>query len=170
MSRTKIISDWYKQYNHDVYNFLIYYTGRNDPEDLVQEVFIKALKGIKRFDGKSSPKTWLFSIARNVAIDEARKRKRKAADQAVPIDDHYEIGHIDTPESIFQKDEEKQELYNLICTLKKSYQEVIMLRAIQDLSVDETASVLNWSNQKVRTTYSRALKALKEAQGGKQDE
>ncbi|WP_017186912.1 RNA polymerase sigma factor [Alkalibacillus haloalkaliphilus] len=170
MSRKEIVSDWFYQYKHDVYNFLVYYTGKRDPEDLVQEVFIKAIKGLNKFDGKSSPKTWLFSIARNVAIDDIRKNKRRGMDQNVDLDEAYNIGHHVTPDAIVQEDEEKQQLYRAINSLKSNYREVIILRAIKELNVSETASVLNWSNQKVRTTYSRALKALGEVQGGFQNE
>ncbi|GEN45556.1 RNA polymerase sigma factor [Alkalibacillus haloalkaliphilus] len=170
MSRKEIVSDWFYQYNHDVYNFLVYYTGKRDPEDLVQEVFIKAIKGLDKFDGKSSPKTWLFSIARNVAIDDIRKNKRRGMDQNVDLDEAYNVGHHVTPDAIVQEDEEKQQLYRAINSLKSNYREVIILRAIKELNVSETASVLNWSNQKVRTTYSRALKALGEVQGGFQNE
>ncbi|MDV2582798.1 RNA polymerase sigma factor [Alkalibacillus haloalkaliphilus] len=170
MSRKEIVSDWFYQYNHDVYNFLVYYTGKRDPEDLVQEVFIKAIKGLDKFDGKSSPKTWLFSIARNVAIDDIRKNKRRGMDQNVDLDEAYNVGHHVTPDTVVQENEEKQQLYQAINSLKSNYREVIILRAIKELNVSETASVLNWSNQKVRTTYSRALKALGEVQGGFQNE
>ncbi|WP_411955234.1 RNA polymerase sigma factor [Alkalibacillus sp. S2W] len=166
MSKQEIVSDWFYQYNHDVYHFLVYYTGRRDPEDLVQEVFIKALKGLDKFSGDSSPKTWLFSIARNVAIDEIRKQKRRGSDQQVNLDEAYNIGHNETPDQLVLIDERHQELYNAIHQLKSSYKDVVMLRGIKELSVDETAKVLNWSNQKVRTTYSRALKALGQIQGG----
>ncbi|WP_188208265.1 RNA polymerase sigma factor [Alkalibacillus aidingensis] len=170
MSRKEIVSDWFYQYNQDVYNFLIYYTGRTDVEDLVQEVFIKAIKGLDKFDGRSSPKTWLFSIARNVAIDEIRKNKRRGHDQNVALEDAIGLGHHNTPESIISNDESKRELYDSINSLKNNYREVLILRAIKELSINETASVLDWSNQKVRTTYSRALKALGKVQGGFQNE
>ncbi|MFC0476288.1 RNA polymerase sigma factor [Robertmurraya beringensis] len=70
------ISEWFYLYNKDIYYFLVYYIGSSDVEDLVQEVFIRAIKGYDTFQQKSSPKTWLFSIARHVGMDEMRKRKR----------------------------------------------------------------------------------------------
>jgi RNA polymerase sigma-70 factor (ECF subfamily) len=49
--------------------------SREQAEDLVQEVYIRVLKSYQNFKGESSEKTWLFAIARNVAIDFFRKQK-----------------------------------------------------------------------------------------------
>ncbi len=59
------ISQWFYDYNHDIYHFLLYYVGSGDIEDLVQEVFIRAIRGLDSYRGASNPKTWLLSIARN---------------------------------------------------------------------------------------------------------
>ncbi|MGD6774653.1 RNA polymerase sigma factor [Sutcliffiella horikoshii] len=71
------ITDWFQEYHNDIYNFLIYYTGSMDVEDFVQETFLKAVRNIHKFKGESNPRTWLISIARNVAIDESRKRRKE---------------------------------------------------------------------------------------------
>lgn len=73
------ISEWFYLYSNDVYNFLVYYTCTTDVEDLVQEVFIKAGRGLHSYKNQASPKTWLFTIARNTAIDEARKKRQRLA-------------------------------------------------------------------------------------------
>ncbi|TFB15103.1 RNA polymerase sigma factor [Filobacillus milosensis] len=170
MRRSEIISDWYQQYHNDVYNFLVYYTGKLDTEDLVQEVFIKALHGIGGFNGESNPKTWLFSIARNVAVDEARKRKRRGMDQTVTLENSPEPPNYQTPDTILQNNERKRQIYECIQSLKSNYKEVLILRGIKELNVAETASVLGWTESKVKTTYSRAIKALRLKQGGLHDE
>ncbi|MFC0472450.1 sigma-70 family RNA polymerase sigma factor [Halalkalibacter kiskunsagensis] len=74
MSSHNKISDWFYQYSNDIYHYLLYRFGSTDVEDLVQEVFIRAMMGYDSFRSDSSPKTWLFTIARNVAIDENRKK------------------------------------------------------------------------------------------------
>ncbi|GEL78490.1 RNA polymerase sigma factor [Tenuibacillus multivorans] len=170
MRRSEIISEWFQQYHQDVYNFLVYYTGKLDTEDLVQEVFIKALNGIDRFDGRSSPKTWLFSIARNVAVDESRKQKRRGSGRTVTLDKAPEVRSDRSPEDILQDHELKRQLYESIQSLKSNYREVLILRGIKDLTVAETAAVLGWSESKVKTTYSRAIKTLRMKQGGTRDE
>ncbi|RPF52171.1 RNA polymerase sigma factor [Aquisalibacillus elongatus] len=166
MRKSEIISDWFQNYHQDVYNFLVYYTGRRDCEDLVQEVFIKALRGLDHFNGQSNPKTWLFSIARNVAIDESRKLKRRGLDRTSPLEESPEPSTVKTPDDFLQEQETQQQLYQMIEKLRDSYRDVLVLRGIKDLSVYETACVLGWSESKVKTTYLRAKKALQAMQGG----
>ncbi|OCA83072.1 RNA polymerase [Bacillus sp. FJAT-27225] len=166
MSRKEIISEWFHMYSHDVFNFLIYYTGKRDVEDLVQETFIKALKGLDSFNYNASPKTWLFTIARNVAIDEARKKKNRIWETITKLDKRHEGISGDTPETIFEGNEQAQELLTAIQKLKQNYRDVVILRGIKEMSVAETAEILDWTPDMVRTNYHRALKALRNQKGG----
>lgn len=166
MSKSKIISEWFQTYSHDIYNFLVYYTNKVDVEDMVQDVFIKAINGMDTYRNDSSPKTWLFSIARNLAIDEARKRKTKGRKIVELMNEKKnDLHYNETPESIYQRNEMKKEIYLSINSLKRNYRDVVVLRGIQELSVMETAEVLNWSTDKVRTTYYRALNSLRKKGG-----
>ena len=71
-----VFDELYQKYHQDVFQFLFYMVrNKEHAEDLVQEVYIRVFKSHQRFEGKSSEKTWLFSIARNVAIDFFRKQK-----------------------------------------------------------------------------------------------
>lgn len=153
------ISDWFQQYSNDLYQFLIYYLGSTDVEDLVQEVFIRAIKKMDSFEEKSSPKTWLFSIARHIAIDEMR-RKQRARIKNLILMGNQETQETKTPESLLNLNETNKDLYNAIQQLKKNYRDVIILRGIKELSVEETAEILNWKEVKVRLTFHRAIKAL----------
>ena len=68
--------DYTDTYHQDVFNFLYYLVkNRTAAEDLSHEVYVRVLKSYERFEGKSSEKTWLFSIAKNVAIDYFRKKQ-----------------------------------------------------------------------------------------------
>ncbi|WP_102028564.1 RNA polymerase sigma factor [Salirhabdus sp. Marseille-P4669] len=160
MSSNKI-SDWFFQYNKDIYHFLLYYVGSGDIEDLVQEVFIRAIKGFDDYQWESSPKTWLFSIARNVGRDEIRKRARKRfrMNKDNFLSYHESTSEM-TPEKVLQLNEKNKQLYKAIRSLKSNYRDVIILRAIKEQSVSETAAILNWNENKVRITYHRALKTL----------
>ncbi|MEH7248608.1 RNA polymerase sigma factor [Neobacillus niacini] len=161
---TNKISEWFYLYNKDIYHFLVYYIGSSDVEDLVQEVFIRAIKGFDTYQKKSSPKTWLFSIARHVGIDEMRKRSRLRKKQMIwSMDEQTEK---ETPEEILQLNENNRLLYQSIQSLKANYRDVIILRGIKEFSVSETAAILNWNENKVRITYHRALKTLQKSIGG----
>ncbi|RDI45656.1 RNA polymerase sigma factor [Falsibacillus pallidus] len=157
------IESWFHDYHQDIYNFLIYYVGSTDVEDMLQEVFIRALKGIHTFRGDSNPKTWLFSIARNIAVDV--KRKEKSDFQKVSaLQNQIDVGnvHAATPEEAFELDQRKSELIAAIRTLKQNYQDVIFLRALKEFSIEETAEILGWKTNKVSVTYHRAIKTLRD--------
>ncbi|WP_047983068.1 RNA polymerase sigma factor [Ornithinibacillus californiensis] len=162
MSHNEIISDWFERYGNDIYHFLIYRIGPSDAEDLLQEVFIKALKGFNGFKETSTPKTWLFSIARNLAIDESRKKKSKKYADTVPLDPANEPKTDTSPETILDLNENTKAIYECIQQLKPNYQDVIILRGIKELSVQETANILKWSESKVKSTHHRAKTALQE--------
>lgn len=154
-----LIAKWFDAYSDDIYKFLVYYLSTPDVEDIVQEVFIKAIDRIDSFRGDSSPKTWLISIARNTAIDNARKKKSRDWRKLIDVYGHQ----TDTsPEEQQMTLESKLELHHAITKLKQNYRDVVVLRSIEELSVAETARILKWSETKVRVTFHRALKNLKD--------
>lgn len=154
----------YQKYHQDLYRFLFYMVKNKElAEDLVQEVYIRVLKAYDRFEGKSSEKTWLFSIAKNVAIDHFRKQKgwkqwllEKLDFSAAQVRDQMPL-----PEELAQQKETIQRMYECLdqCTVDQKM--VIILRYIHELSISETAEVLSWTESKVKTTQHRAIKALK---------
>lgn len=153
------INEWFYQYSNDIYQYLIYYLGSSDVEDLVQEVFIRAIKNLASFEEKSSPKTWLISIARNVGIDEIRRKQRLKMKNLILMQSQ-EMNDFNTPERFLDLSETNKDLYRAIGQLKKNYRDVIILRGIKELSIEETAEILNWREEKVRLTFHRAIKAL----------
>ncbi|WJQ82584.1 RNA polymerase sigma factor [Brevibacillus brevis] len=151
------IEQWFLTYSQDVYRFLVYYTGRADIDDLVQETFIRALKSMQGTEVEN-PKTWLFAIARNVAIDE--RRKAKLISWLPDIFLQHLVSQDKTPEESLMLSENKRLLYEMINQLKSSYRDVLILRGIKGLSSKETAEVLGWTEAKVNLTLHRAMKAI----------
>ncbi|WP_407268526.1 RNA polymerase sigma factor [Radiobacillus sp. PE A8.2] len=155
----KQILEWYEIYSAPIYRYILLMIGDHEQaKDLTHDTFLKAYSSNSDFQGMTSDKNWLYRIARNVAIDYMRKRK--------PIRFLVEsIGSLPSPdgcpESIIQLVEDQTQLFRSLRKLKRSYQEVIILRKIQELSIQETAEVLNWKESKVKTTLFRALSALK---------
>jgi RNA polymerase sigma-70 factor, ECF subfamily len=159
-----VFEELYQKYHHDVFQFLFYMVrNKEQAEDLVQEVYIRVFKSHHRFEGKSSEKTWLFSIARNVAIDSFRKQKgwkgrllEKFDWSTSQVKDEYPI-----PEEITIQKEEIKWIYQCLDHCTVDQRSVVILRFLNDLSITETAQALGWTESKVKTTQHRALKVLK---------
>jgi RNA polymerase sigma-70 factor, ECF subfamily len=160
----EIFNDLYKKYHHDLFNFLFYMVhNREQAEDLVQEVYIRVLKSFQHFKGESSEKTWLFAIARNVAIDSFRKQKgwkERMQDKFDFQELQLRDGGLLPEEMAFQK-EETQLIDRCLEKCSIDHRSVIIFRYIQELSISETAQVLGWKESKVKTTQHRAIKQLR---------
>lgn len=154
----------YDNYHQDIFQFLYYIVkNREIAEDLVQEVYIKVIKSYHRFEGRSSEKTWLFSIARHVAIDHFRKQKtlRKRILEKFDIEKASLVDEKSLPDEIAIEREEIQLLYKALDKCNMNQRTVLILRFLKDLSIAETAEVLGWTESKVKTTQHRAMKILK---------
>ncbi|EWG10797.1 RNA polymerase sigma factor SigX [Cytobacillus firmus] len=159
-----VFDELYKKYHQDVFQFLFYMVKNKElAEDLVQEVYIRVLKSYERFEGKSSEKTWLFSIARNVAIDSFRKQKgwKQKIMEKFDWSTQQVKDDLPLPEEIAVQREEIQMIYRCLdlCTIDQRL--VIIMRYIHELTIIETADSLGWTESKVKTTQHRALKVLK---------
>jgi RNA polymerase sigma-70 factor (ECF subfamily) len=152
------IEKWFIQYEKDITNYLVYYTGSQDVEDLVQETFLRAIPAFKNFRDESAPKTWLISIARNTAMDLFRKKslwqrlRSQLQKQSVMMEPHVEEKLL--------KQAEYAQLYEAINELRPNYRDVILLRGIAELTSKEAGQVLGWTENQVNVTFLRAIKKL----------
>ncbi|MEO4053267.1 RNA polymerase sigma factor SigX [Solibacillus sp. CAU 1738] len=154
----------YDDYHQDVFQFLIYLVkNRSVAEDLSHEVYVRVLRSYDRFQGNSSEKTWLFSIAKNVAIDYFRKnivRERHAFD-TFDWEREQLVSTMPTPEQFLEMSEEMHELLEALEHCTGDQKMVIVMRYFQELSILETAEILGWTEGKVKTTQHRAIKSLR---------
>ncbi|MGD6831329.1 RNA polymerase sigma factor [Sutcliffiella halmapala] len=153
------LREWYHQYSDDIFRYILMMTGDQErAKDLTHDTFLKAYHSLSSFKGETSDKNWLYRIARNVTIDDMRKRKplRYLLDSFASLASHDPL-----PETVAQLGEREEELYRALQAIKRSYREVIILRKIKDLTIKETAEVLNWNENKVKVTLFRGLEALK---------
>ncbi|MFC7320733.1 RNA polymerase sigma factor SigX [Halobacillus campisalis] len=157
---------FYDKYHNDLYQYVFYMVkNRHVTEDLVQDIYIKVLRSYENFDGKSTEKTWLFSIARHVTIDYFRKqgRTRKRFMEFFNWNDNEEIlrDKESLPEELMEKNEQSRRIYHGLDQCTTDQKNVIILRFIQGMSIHETAETLGFSESKVKTTQHRGLKVLK---------
>lgn len=159
-----VFHDLYEKYHQEIYQFIFYMTkNRETAEDLVQEVYIRVMKAYDRFEGKSSEKTWMYSIARNVTIDYFRKQRgwKDKVFSNFDWDKKVIKDNRPVPEEVVILHDNVQEIYQCLNRCTVNQKAVIILRYIQAMSISETADVLDWSESKVKTTQHRALKAIK---------
>ena len=157
-----------KKYLKDVYSFAYHFSSNKaEAEDITQETFVKVWKNIKKFDGERSFKTWIFSIAKNTAIDYFRKKK------SVPFSflDNEETGtefadtvRDETPlqDELAELSMMKDKLDVAIKRLPEIYKNIIFLRYSEDLTFEEISEVYGESINTVKSRYRRGMIALKE--------
>ncbi|WP_148347700.1 RNA polymerase sigma factor [Bacillus rubiinfantis] len=163
-NRQELLMDWYEQYYDDIYRFILYMIGDDHCcEDLVHDTFVRAYMGSGTFEQRSSIKTWLFSIAKFVVIDEIRKRQRKKL-FTFGLVPHNIADRVNLERQIEQRELILQ-LMRQIQELKTEYRLVVILKKIEECSTKEIADILNWSETKVRKTLSRALHSLRKMNG-----
>ncbi|QSO48750.1 RNA polymerase sigma factor [Alicyclobacillus mengziensis] len=146
------IESLYEMYAHDVYRFARYTLGDSMvASDVVQEVFLRAIRSWQKFRNDANRKTWLLAIARNYMYDYLRQKKKWEMSE-----EHPEPFVRDPTFSV----DNTLALEDSLMALKKTYRQVFVLRHIEDLSVSQTAKILGWSESKVRTTDYRAVRKL----------
>lgn len=145
----------------------------NDPalaEDVVQEALLNALKGLERFEKKSSLKTWLHRITVNAALSKLRKRKRLAEqsiEELLPEFDRYDCRierpwtHFASVQELTENAETRAHVSDSIRSLPDPYRIVLQLRDIEGYDTGETAQLLEISEANVKVRLHRARAALK---------
>lgn len=147
-------NELYKLYSKELYKYFLYQVTNIDiAEELLQETFFQAFKSINSFNGKSSVKTWLYGVARNVYLKSLRKKDKF---YKVNIDDIEIECTKETPAVIYEKKEEIKELYLKINKLEEAHRQVLILRAINNLSFREIGMILNKNENWARVTFHRA--------------
>lgn len=145
-----------------------------EAQDVVQETYLRAFSTLTSFRGASALGTWLARIAINVALDVQRR-----SGHAVQLDDTQDLDtepameHMmafnapadDAPDTQAERSQMRALLQRAINSLPVIYRSVFILRAVEEMSVDETASCLQVSEAVVKTRYLRARSMLRDALG-----
>ena len=130
-----------------------------DAEDVVQDVFVKLCLKKPRYRDSASFKTWLYTIARNKALDFLRKKNAHDAPEA--IDDADLADEEAAVEESYLQQEKQQLVREAMRALKPEYAQVLFLTYFEDLSNQQTAKIMKRSVHSVETLNYRARKALK---------
>jgi RNA polymerase sigma-70 factor, ECF subfamily len=155
-----------EKYQYRLIRYLIYLLGRRDGvDDLVQETWLRVLERGFSYDGRSRFEPWLFTVARNLAIDQTRKRQTLSLDSG----DDEESGNGATryasngpsPFTLAARTEDAERLALAMQTLAPVYREALVLRFQEDLSLQEISAVVGASVSTVASRIYRGLAALR---------
>lgn len=162
----KIIID---RYTSSLYNFSARLTSRNDAADIVQEVFIKTWKNIRRFNPqKASFKTWIFTITKNTITDFLRKKRNILFSDMEKVSDENTNSFAESieaeevlPDLALQKLEDAQFLNKTLEKLRLEYREVLILHYQEEMTFDEIGKILKKSLNTIKSQHRRALIELR---------
>lgn len=156
------------RFQNRIYSFCYQFFRNPDlASDLAQETFLRAYRYIKKYDPDKKFSTWIYSIAKNICIDEHRKMSRG---RTVSIDDlppekikaTEESIHLKSPMQISIQLQDRMMLEEAIAQLPEKYMTVIILCYFQEMPYQEIADVLGLNLNLVKVRIFRAKKRLLE--------
>ena len=155
-----------------LYNFAHWLTqNRAEAEDLVQETYLKALKGFSSFQPGTNFRAWIFRILRNTFLT---SRTGLQASRTVPLDGEEEEPSaaitVENPESILISRNSAERVQQAIESLPVIFREVLLLCDVEEMSYQEIAEALSIPIGTVMSRLSRARKALRQGLDEKVEE
>lgn len=155
----------YDKYQPQIYRFIYLKTShREEAEDLTHQVFLNAWQKIENYKFKGYPfSTWLYQIARNEVIDFYRTRKSNLNIETIP-----EPTIKESFEKKLDINLELEKIKKAIIELSSEQQNVIIMRFVNDIPLQEIADAMGKSNGAIRILQYRAIKNLQKNLSKKQ--
>jgi len=156
----------YDRYQPMIYRFIAVKVGRReDAEDITHQVFMSAWQSIAGYRDLGHPfSSWLYRIARNQVIDYYRARKQDVSLETLDVESiaGAAVSQIDLSAKL-----DLEKTIGAVHRLKPDYQDVILMRFVEDLSIEETARAMKRSQGAVKLLQHRAIKELQRLLEGK---
>jgi RNA polymerase sigma-70 factor, ECF subfamily len=148
-----------------LYNFAHWLTqNREEAEDIVQETYLKALKGFGSFQLGTNFRAWIYRILRNSFLT---SRSGLRVSRTVPLETEEEapivVAALETPESILLERATQDRVQTAIKDLPVNFREVLLLCDVEEMSYQEAAETISVPIGTVMSRLSRARKALRQA-------
>lgn len=155
-------------YKDKIFHLAYRMTGsRQEAEDIVQETFMRVYANLDKYDSRWKFSTWIFRIGNNLCIDRLRKRRPTwSLDAENPdadgVDGYAMLPTNDaSPEDRMVLSEMQKNVRNAIAQLPDKYRSVVVLRYLQDLSLNEIADILELPVSTVKTRLHRGRESLR---------
>jgi RNA polymerase sigma-70 factor (ECF subfamily) len=147
-----------RRYQNRVFAMSMHYLrDREDARDAAQEVFIKIYQGFGSLDRDRAFLPWMLRLARNCCIDRIRRRKVRTPDQAIPVDEFHDLASEGpSPEDDSLLRGRQAQLYQALGRISPKHREMILLKEIQELEMQEVADILELPMGTVKSRSNRA--------------
>ena len=160
------------RHRKSVYNFLLRYVrDRAAAEDLMQETFLRVIKSAAHYQPQAKFTTWVFTIARNLCIDAARREKhRRVASldaptgsdgDGAPLVELLSDGAAGVDRNAIGR-QLQERMVAAVAALPEEQREIFLLREVADLQFNEIAGVVGVSENTVKSRMRYALEKLRE--------
>lgn len=155
-----------RKYQDRLHITLVHFLGgAEDAQDVCQDAFLQAYTNLRSFQQQAAFYTWLYRIARNLAVSSHRRRKLR---QHLPLDSNSDGAAHDPvdphagPESRLERTERAQQIRRCLQALSEEHREVLVLKEIEEFEYEQIAAALEIPIGTVRSRLFRARMQLKE--------
>ena len=163
------LSQLVNSYSGRIYNLALrILRNKEDAEDILQETFLTVVEKLHTFDGRSGFFTWIYRIATNASLMKLRKKKLVFQDlgddteYSDSIESRVFVDWTQDPSINIYDEEVKKKINEAVNKLSDIYRSVFVLRDIEGLSIKETSTILNITEENVKIRLRRARQFLRD--------
>lgn len=163
-------------YRNPIYNMVYHIMGdKSGAGDVLQNTFIKIIRGIRQFHHGSSLKTWIYRIAVREALNYRRGWFRRLRHEVFSLDDDAHAhptpvagcaARMDSPYEMLEQQERREFVRRSVMTLAEPYRTAVVLREIENLSYEEIAQILSVAEGTVKSRIKRGRELLRRKLSG----
>src|SRR5262245_35591965 len=154
---------WRQVYEDIAPSLLRYHRARGtvDPDDVVGDTFVRAVRGLPGFDGGEVEfRAWVFSISRNRAVDLARAASRRP-EQPMGLEELIGAGGIGDVEDDAIRSLADERVREVLLELTADQRDVLLLRLLEDLTIEQIAAVMRKSPGAIKALQARGLEQIR---------
>ena len=147
-----------RQYQARIYGIAYHYVANTeDARDLAQEVFVRIYENLETCTDAEMFLPWVIRIARNACIDHLRRRRARGHGRDIALDQIADLPHRgNTPEQQWADNSRKRLIYRALQELTELNREIILLKEIQGMQLEEIASLLKVPLGTIKSRSNRA--------------